>query len=92
MEKNIAIMGELLDKSSQAGCQMICLPEGWPTNYTGIRMHKHDEYDRRQRVSNDGPQSKTIWHVYVSGFIQLDRDMNNVAALYNRQGGYTGYL
>jgi hypothetical protein len=31
VEKNIALMSDMLDKAGKAGCDIICLPEGWPT-------------------------------------------------------------
>ena len=40
VEKNLLIMGKLLDEAGRSGCQIVCLPEGWPTCNTGLGMKK----------------------------------------------------
>ena len=38
VEENIRIISELLDQAGKSGCQIVCLPEGWPTCNTGLGM------------------------------------------------------
>lgn len=88
VEKNIAVMSGLLDQAGQAGCQMICLPEGWPTNNTGIGMQKHEVNTIEGSASQMMAVKAKQYGMYIiSGLYSWIGDtLNNVAALYNPQG------
>ncbi|MBK7439718.1 MAG: carbon-nitrogen hydrolase family protein [Saprospiraceae bacterium] len=81
-------MSELLDKAGQGGCQMIFLPEGWPTNNTGIGMQKHEVNTIEGSASQMMALKAKQYGMYIiSGLYSWIGDtLNNVAALYNRQG------
>ncbi|MBK9928459.1 MAG: hypothetical protein IPP04_01115 [Saprospiraceae bacterium] len=81
-------MSELLDKAGQGGCQMIFLPEGWPTNNTGIGMLKHEVSTIEGSASRMMALKARQYGMYIiSGLYSWIRDtLNNVAALYDRQG------
>jgi predicted amidohydrolase len=92
VEKNIALMSDMLDKAGKAGCDIICLPEGWPTCDTGLGMQKVEAN------TLDGSASKMIsekakeYGMYiVSGLYSWQGDtLKNVAVLYDRQGEIEG--
>jgi len=92
VEKNIAMMSDMLDKAGKGGCDIICLPEGWPTCDTGLGMQKVEAN------TLDGSASKMIskkakeYGMYiVSGLYSWAGDtLKNVAVLYDRQGKIQG--
>lgn len=92
VEKNIAMMSDMLDKAGKAGCDIICLPEGWPTCDTGLGMQKVEAN------TLDGSASKMIskkakeYGMYiVSGLYSWTGDtLKNVAVLYDRRGKIQG--
>jgi predicted amidohydrolase len=88
VEKNIAVMSELLDKAGTSGCQIVCLPEGWPTGNTGLGMSKVEANTLDGSASRMMAQKAKQYGMYiVSGLYSWQGDtMNNVAVLYDRQG------
>ncbi len=88
VEKNISIMSELLDQAGMSGCQIICLPEGWPTCNTGLGMIKVEAntLDGSASVMMSG-KAKQYGMYIVSGLYSWTGDtLKNVAVLYDRQG------
>lgn len=85
---NIAQMEKLLDEAGKAGCQFICLPEGWPTCNTDIGMKKHEVNTLDGSASKMMAAKAKQYNMYIiSGLYSWVGDtLNNVAALYNRQG------
>ena len=88
VEKNISIMGKLLDKAGNSGCQIVCLPEGWPTCNTGLGMKKTEVNTLTGSASIMLEQKAKKYGMYiVSGQYSWTGDtLNNVAVLYDRQG------
>lgn len=86
--KNVADMEKLLDDAGKAGCQFICLPEGWPTCNTDIGMQKHEVNTLNGSASKMMAAKAKQYNMYIiSGLYSWVGDtLNNVAALYNRQG------
>jgi len=92
VEKNIAMMSEMLDKAGKAGCDIVCLPEGWPTCDTGLGMTKVEAntLGGSASVMMSG-KAKEYGMYIVSGLYNWDGDtLKNVAALYDRQGKIQG--
>ncbi|MEP7323948.1 MAG: carbon-nitrogen hydrolase family protein [Saprospiraceae bacterium] len=88
VEKNIALMGDLLDQAGKAHCQIICLPEGWTTSNTGIGMQKNEVNTIDGSASRMLSQKAKQYGMYiVSGLYTWTGDtLHNIAALYDRQG------
>jgi predicted amidohydrolase len=88
VETNIAVMSELIDKAGTSGCQIVCLPEGWPTGNTGLGMSKVEANTLDGSASRMMSQKARQYGMYiVSGLYSWRGDtMNNVAVLYDRQG------
>ncbi|ULQ52928.1 nitrilase-related carbon-nitrogen hydrolase [Flavihumibacter fluvii] len=88
VEKNMAIMADLIDRAGTSNCQFICLPEGWVTCNTGLGMTKI------AANTLDGPASvmmaqkaKQYGMYIISGLYSWIGDtLNNVAVLYNPDG------
>jgi predicted amidohydrolase len=89
VEKNISVMAALLDKAGTSGCQIVCLPEGWPTGNTGLGMSKVEANTLDGSASRMMSQKARQYGMYiVSGLYSWKGDtMNNVAVLYDRLGG-----
>ncbi len=88
VEKNISIMSELLDQAGKSGCQIVCLPEGWPTCDTGLGMTKVEANTLDGSASAMMAQKAKQYGMYVvSGLYSWTGDtLKNVAVLYDRQG------
>jgi predicted amidohydrolase len=88
VEKNISMMGELLDQAGKSGCRIVCLPEGWATSNTGLGMSKVEANTLGGSASVMMSQKAKQYEMYiVSGLYSWTGDtMKNVAALYDRQG------
>jgi predicted amidohydrolase len=92
VEKNISAMGELLDQAGKSGSDIVCLPEGWPTCNTGLGMTKVEANSLTGSASVMMSQKAKQYGMYiVSGLYNWTGDtLNNVAALYDRQGKIQG--
>jgi predicted amidohydrolase len=92
VEKNISQMSEMLDKAGQAGCDIVCLPEGWPTCDTGLGMTKVEANTLHGSASVMMSQKAKQYGMYiVSGLYSWTGDtLKNVAVLYDRQGNIQG--
>jgi predicted amidohydrolase len=88
VEKNIRIMSELLDQAGKSGCQIVCLPEGWPTCNTGLGMTRVEANTLYGSASTMMAQKAKQYGMYiVSGLYNWTGDtLKNVAVLYDRQG------
>ena len=88
VEKNIAVMGKLLDDAGTSGCRIVCLPEGWATSNTGLSMKKVEANTLEGSASRMMAQKAKQYGMYiVSGLYSWVGDtLNNVAVLYDRQG------
>jgi predicted amidohydrolase len=92
VEKNISAMSEMLDQAGKAGCDIVCLPEGWPTCDTGLGMTKVEANTLGGSASVMMSQKAKQYKMYiVSGLYSWVRDtLKNVAVLYDRQGKIQG--
>jgi predicted amidohydrolase len=92
VEKNISLMSEMLDKAGKAGCDVICLPEGWPTCDTGLGMTKVEANTLGGSASVMMSEKAKEYGMYiVSGLYSWQGDtLKNVAVLYDRQGKIQG--
>jgi predicted amidohydrolase len=92
VEKNIALMSEMLDKAGKAGCTIVCLPEGWPTCDTGLGMQKTESNTLEGSASVMMSKKAKQYGMYiVSGLYSWSGDtLKNVAVLYGRQGQIEG--
>lgn len=92
VEKNIALMSELLDKAGKAGCDIVCLPEGWPTCDTGLGMQKTEANTLEGSASLMMSRKAKEYGMYiVSGLYSWVGDtLKNVAVLYGRMGQIEG--
>ena len=92
VEKNISMMSEFLDKAGQAGCDIVCLPEGWPTCDTGLGMTKVEANTLGGSASVMMSQKAKQYKMYiVSGLYSWVGDtLKNVAVFYDRQGRIQG--
>jgi predicted amidohydrolase len=92
VEKNISMMSEFLDKAGNAGCDIVCLPEGWPTCDTGLGMTNVEANTLGGSASQMMSQKAKQYKMYiVSGLYSWVGDtLKNVAALYDRQGKIQG--
>jgi predicted amidohydrolase len=92
VEKNIAMMSEMLDKAGKAGCDIICLPEGWPTCDTGLGMTKVEANTLEGSASVMLSKKAKEYGMYiVSGLYSWKGDtLKNVAVLYDREGKIQG--
>jgi len=92
VEKNISLMGKLLDEAGAAGCQIVCLGEGWPTCNTDIGMKKDEANTLEGSASTMMAQKAKQYGMYiVSGLYSWVGDtLSNVAVLYDRQGKIQG--
>jgi predicted amidohydrolase len=88
VEENISLMGKLLDEAGASGCQIICLPEGWPTCNTGLGMKKIEVNSLAGSASVMMAQKAKQYGMYIiSGLYSWVGDtLSNVAVLYDRQG------
>jgi predicted amidohydrolase len=92
VEKNISMMSEFLDRAGQAGCDIVCLPEGWPTCDTGLGMTRVEANTLDGSASRMMSQKAKQYKMYiVSGLYSWTGDtLKNVAVLYDRQGKIQG--
>jgi predicted amidohydrolase len=92
VEKNISMMSDMLDQAGKAGCDIVCLPEGWPTCDTGLGMTKVEANTLSGSASVMLSQKAKQYKMYiVSGLYNWVGDtLKNVAALYDRQGRIQG--
>jgi len=92
VEKNIALMSEMIDKAGNAGCTIICLPEGWPTCNTGLGMQKTESNTLEGNASVMMAEKAKEYGMYiVSGLYSWKGDtLKNVAVLYGRTGKIEG--
>jgi predicted amidohydrolase len=92
VEKNVSLMSDMLDKAGKAGCDIICLPEGWPTCDTGLGMAKTEANTLGGSASVMMSQKAKEYGMYiVSGLYSWQGDtLKNVAVLYDRQGKIQG--
>lgn len=92
VEKNISMMSEMLDKAGKAGCDIVCLPEGWPTCDTGLGMEKVEANTLEGTASVMMSKKAKEYGMYiVSGLYSWKGDtLKNVAVLYDRQGRMQG--
>ena len=92
VEKNISLMSEYLDQAGNAGCDIVCLPEGWPTCDTGLGMTKVEANTLGGSASQMMSQKAKQYNMYiVSGLYSWVGDtLKNVAVLYDRQGKIQG--
>ncbi len=92
VEKNIASMSEMIDKAGRAGCDIICLPEGWPTCNTGLGMQKTESNTLEGSASVMMAEKAKQYGMYiVSGLYSWVGDtLKNVAVLYSRKGKIEG--
>jgi len=92
VEKNISMMSDMLDKAGKAGCDIVCLPEGWPTCDTGLGMTKVEANtlggSAAKMLSSKAKQYKMY---IVSGLYSWVGDtLRNVAVLFDRDGKIQG--
>ena len=92
VEKNVSLMSEMLDKAGKAGCDIVCLPEGWPTCDTGLGMTKVEANTIGGSASVMMSEKAKKYGMYiVSGLYDWQGDtLKNVAVLYDRQGKIQG--
>jgi predicted amidohydrolase len=92
VEKNISMMSEMLDQAGQAGCDIICLPEGWPTCNTGLGMTRVEANTLGGSASVMMSQKAKQYGMYiVSGLYSWTGDtLKNIAVLYDRKGNIQG--
>jgi len=92
VEQNIELMSEMLDQSGQAGCDIVCLPEGWPTCNTGLGMTRVEANTLGGSASSMMSQKANQYKMYiVSGLYSWEGDtLKNIAVLYDRTGKIQG--
>jgi predicted amidohydrolase len=92
VEKNISMMSDMLDQAGKAGCDIVCLPEGWPTCDTGLGMTKTESNTLDGSASRMMSQKAKQYRMYiVSGLYSWVGDtLKNVAVLYDRDGVIKG--
>jgi predicted amidohydrolase len=92
VEKNVNMMSEMLDKAGKAGCDIICLPEGWATCNTGLGMTKVEANTMGGSASVMMAKKAKQYSMYiVSGLYSWTGDtLKNIAVLYDRQGKISG--
>lgn len=92
VEKNISMMSDMLDKAGKAGCDIVCLPEGWPTCDTGLGMTKVEANTLEGSASRMMADKARQYKMYiVSGLYSWVGDtLKNVAVLYDREGNIKG--
>ena len=90
--RNIALMSEMIDKAGKEGCDIICLPEGWPTCDTGLGMSKVEANTLEGSASAMLSKKAGEYKMYiVSGLYSWVGDtLKNVAVLYDRKGKIQG--
>jgi predicted amidohydrolase len=92
VDKNISLMSDMLDKAGRAGCDIICLPEGWPTCDTGLGMQKVEANTLGGSASVMMSKKAKEYGMYiVSGLYSWEGDtLKNIAVLYDREGRIQG--
>jgi predicted amidohydrolase len=92
VEKNVSMMSDFLDQAGKAGCDIVCLPEGWPTCDTGLGMTKVEANTLGGSASQMMSKKARQYKMYiVSGLYSWVGDtLKNVAVLYDREGKIQG--
>jgi predicted amidohydrolase len=92
VEKNINLMSGYLDQAGKAGCDIVCLPEAWPTCDTGLGMTKVEANTLGGSASRMMSEKAKQYKMYiVSGLYSWVGDtLKNIAVLYDRQGKIQG--
>ncbi len=92
VEKNISMMSEMLDRAGKAGCDIVCLPEGWPTCDTDLGMTKTEANTIGGSASRMMAAKAREYKMYiVSGLYDWSGDtLKNIAVLYDREGNIQG--
>jgi predicted amidohydrolase len=92
VEKNISMMSDMLDKAGKAGCDIVCLPEGWPTCDTGLGMTKVEANTLEGSASRMLSKKAKQYNMFiVSGLYNWVGDtLKNVAVLFDRNGNIKG--
>jgi len=92
VEKNISMMSDMLDQAGKSGCDIICLPEGWPTCDTGLGMTRVEANTLNGSASVMLAKKAKQYGMYiVSGLYSWTGDtLKNIAVLYDRQGKISG--
>ena len=92
VENNITLMSKLLDQAGSSGCQIVCLPEGWPTCNTGLGMTRVEANTLDGTASIMMARKAKQYGMYiVSGLYNWTGDtLYNVAVLYDRHGNIQG--
>jgi len=92
VEKNISMMSEMLDNAGKSGCDIVCLPEGWPTCDTGLGMSRVEANTLNGSASVMLAKKAKEYGMYiVSGLYSWTGDtLKNIAVLYDRQGRISG--
>ena len=82
----------MLDKAGKAGCDIVCLPEGWATCDTGLGMTKVEANTLEGSASQMLSKKAKQYNMYiVSGLYSLVGDtLKNVAVLFDRDGNIKG--
>lgn len=92
VEDNIKEMSKLLDEAGTSGCQIVCLPEGWPTCNTGLGTSKVEANTLDGSASVMMAQKAKQYKMYIVSCLYswVGDTLNNIAVLYNRQGEIQG--
>jgi predicted amidohydrolase len=92
VEKNISMISDMLDQAGKAGCDIVCLPEGWPTCDTGLGMTKVEANTLGGSASRMMSEKAKQYKMYiVSGLYSWVGDtLKNVAVLFDRDGNIQG--
>jgi predicted amidohydrolase len=92
VEKNISMMSDKLDQAGKAGCDIVCLPEGWPTCDTGLGMTKVEANTLGGSAAKMLSAKAKQYKMYiVSGLYSWVGDtLKNVAVLFDRDGNIKG--
>jgi len=83
----------VLDQAGNAGCDIVCLGEGWATLNTGIGWQK-DAANQVPGTASNAVAAKADQHnmYVVAGFYDWNGDtLYNVAVLFDRDGNQAGY-
>ncbi len=90
--ENINQMEKLLVQAGKSGCDIVCLPEGWPTCNTGLGMTKVESNTIGGSASVMMARLAKQYGMYiVSGLYNWSGDtLYNIAVLYGRQGKIEG--
>lgn len=92
VDDNLKAMTKLLDEAGRAGCQLLCLPEGWTTYGTGLGMTKVEvntlSGSASTLLANKAKEHKM--HIVSGLYLWSGDTLRNAAVLYNAQGDIQG--